>query len=202
MHFEKNVNASIKRFRTDIKEDSHYAEAHRYGLVLALTEARRLDEAQSQLDLLLTTDPLRITYLVAQGELWMAAGKPKQATSMLAEQLRYNPGNHPLTMTYYQALSRTGDTQRAEALLSRHTAIRPNDPQLWYELAEARGLAGDIIGLHQARSEYFVLMGRPEQAIRQLNYALKTPGIDANSKARITQRMLEIQQWQDAMDFK
>jgi predicted Zn-dependent protease len=202
MHFEKNVNASIKRFRTDIKDDSHYADAHRYGLVLALTEARRIDEAQAQLDLLLAKDPLRITYLVAQGELWLASGRPKETVNLLAEQLRYNPSNHPLTMTYYQALMRSGDTRSAEKLLTRHAKNRPTDPQLWYELAEARGLAGDIIGLHQARSEFFVLIGQPEQAIRQLNYALGTAGIDNNSKARINQRILEIQRWQEAMNFK
>ena len=62
--------------------------------------------------------------------------------------------------------------------------------------------SGDIIGLHQARAEYFVLMGRPDQATRQLNYALQTPGIDAATGARLKQRIAEIQQWKEAMNFK
>ncbi len=200
-YFEKNVNASIKRFRTEIKDDPKYANAHRYGLVLALTEAVRLEEAQRELDLLLENDPDRITYLVAQSELWVAAGKPRQAIALLERQLEYNPDNYPLTMSYYQALLRAGDKKGAEAVLTAQSERRPTDPQLWYELAEIRGLTGDIIGLHQARAEYFVLMGQPDQAIRQLNYALQTVGDDHTEAARLKQRIAEIQRWKEAMNF-
>jgi predicted Zn-dependent protease len=202
LYFQKNVNAAIKRFRTEIKEDPQYADAHRYGLVLALTQAVRLDEAQEELDILLDKDPGRITYLVAQSDLWVAAGKPRQAIEMVTRQLEYNPENYPLTMSYYQALLRAGDKLGAEAVLTAQSERRPTDPQLWYELAEIRGLVGDIIGLHQARAEYFVLMGRPDQATRQLNYALQTPGIDNTTAARLKQRITEIQQWKEAMNFK
>ena len=202
LHFEKNINAAIKRFRNEIKDDARHAYAHRYGLVMALTKAMRLDEAQRQLDILLAKDPQRITYLVAQSELWLAKGEPLKARDLLAAQLQYNPRNHPLTMIYYKALLRSGDKTTAETLLTRHTHTRPRDPDLWFELAEVRGLAGDIVGLHRARAEYFVLMGAPDQGMRQLNYALKTPGIDSNTAARIQQRILQIQAWKDTMDFK
>jgi predicted Zn-dependent protease len=202
LYFEKNVNAAIKRFRTEVAEDPGYADAHRYGLALALTEAIRVDEAQQELDILLAKSPGRITYLVAQSDLWLAAGKPKKSIDMLSRQLEYNPNNHPLTMSYYKALRLAGDKQRAERVLARHTELRPSDPQLWYELAEIRGLSGDIIGLHRARAEFFVLMGRPDQAMRQLNYALQMVGNDYTTAARLQQRITEIQQWKEALDFK
>ena len=43
----------------------------------------------------------------------------------------------------------------------------------WYELAEAQGLAGNIIGLHRSRAEYFILTGRYDSAIFQLREGLK-----------------------------
>lgn len=202
LYFEKNVNAAIKRFRTEITEDPKYADAHRYGLVLALTQAIRVEDAQRELDLLLAKNPGRITYLVAQSELWLAGGKPKKAIELLERQLQYNPYNHPLTMSYYQALLRAGDKLKAGQVLAEHAERRPTDPQLWYELAEIRGLSGDIIGLHQARAEYFVLMGRPDQAMRQLNYALQMVGNDYTTAARLQQRISEIQQWKEALNFK
>jgi predicted Zn-dependent protease len=202
LHFEQNVNAAIKRFRSEIDADPKLADAHRYGLVLALTNARRLDEAQRELAALLAKDPQRITYLVAQSELWIASGKPRQAIATLEEQLRYNPGNHPLTMTYYEALLGSGDKQRADEVLTAHAQRRPTDPEIWYELAEIRGLSGDIIGLHQARAEYFVLMGRPDQAMRQLNYALTVVGDDHTTAARLRQRINEIKQWKETLEFK
>lgn len=201
LHFEPNVDAAIKRFRNDLSTDSAHADAYRYGMTLALIKAVRLDEAQQQLNQLLGKDPERISYLLAQSEIWLGQGKPEQARDMLARQLRYNPDNHPLTMGYFEALLRAGDRQAAEKLLTRHSKNRPSDPQLWYELAEVRGLTGDILGVHQARAEYFVLMGAPDQAIRQLGYALQTPGIGHTDAARIQQRIEDIQAWKAAMDF-
>jgi len=34
-----------------------------------------------------------------------------------------------------------------------------------------RGLSGNIVGLHQARAEYFALVGDYDQGIEQLNLA-------------------------------
>lgn len=201
LHFEKNVNAAIKRFRSEMTTDPDLANAHRYGLVLALTQATRLEEAQQALEPLLQQDPQRITYLVAQSDLWQINGQPKKAIEMLERQLRYNPGNHPLTMSYYEALLRTGDNAKAAQVLEAHTEQRPSDPELWYQLAEVRGLSNDIIGLHQARAEYFVLMGRPDQAVRQLNYALLEAGPNSAVGARLRQRISEIQRWKETLDF-
>ncbi len=202
LHFEKNVNAAIKRFRTEMNNNPDLASAYRYGLVLALVKARRLEDAQQELTLLLEQDPQRITYLVAQSELWQAQGEAKKAAAMLQRQLRYNPGNHPLTMSYYEALLRVGDKQEAARLLEAHTEQRPSDPELWYQLAEVRGLSNDIIGLHEARAEYFVLMGQPDQAMRQLNYALLEAGPNTVAGARLRQRISEIRRWKESLDFE
>ncbi len=202
LHFEKNVNAAIKHFRSEVSNDAELANAYRYGLALALTRAGRLEEAQQEIDRLLEQDPQRITYLVAQSELWQARGDATRAVAMLQRQLRYNPGNHPLTMTYYEALLRVGDREEAAQLLEDHAERRPSDPNLWYQLAEVRGLANDIIGLHEARAEYFVLMGQPDQAMRQLNYALLEAGPNTATGARLRQRISEIRRWKEALEFE
>ena len=49
----------------------------------------------------------------------------------------------------------------------------PQDPMIWYRLAEVRGLAGNISGLHQARAEYFILIGVFDKAREQLRLAAK-----------------------------
>ncbi len=201
LHFQNNVNAAIKQFRSDISDNPELAGAYRYGLALALIQARRLEQAQQEIDLLLKQDPQRITYLVAQSELWQNQGEAKKAVAMLRRQLRYNPGNHPLTMSYYEALLRVGEKEEAAKVLEEHTGLRPSDPNLWYQLAEVRGLSNDIIGLHQARAEYFVLMGRPDQAMRQLNYALLEAGTDTATAARLRQRINEIRRWKETLDF-
>ena len=74
-------------------------------------------------------------------------------------------------------------------LLSRQ---RPQDPSIWYQLAEVRGLAGNIAGVHRARAEYFILIGALENAQRQLNFAEKLLQKDVKQLAIVKQRLLEI----------
>ena len=79
----------------------------------------------------------------------------------------------------------------AETLLVM-TTLRPNDVDVWYLLAEAYGLASDIVGVHQARAEYFVLVGNFDQAIKQLGFASPLVRNNFQETARIQQRIEEI----------
>ena len=78
-----------------------------------------------------------------------------------------------LTMTYDTALMNDQKSHIAEEVLVNQSKRIPNDPGLWYLLAEVKGLSGNIAGLHQSRAEYFILNGILDEAERQLNYALK-----------------------------
>jgi predicted Zn-dependent protease len=44
---------------------------------------------------------------------------------------------------------------------------------LWYLLAEVNGLNGDILGVHEARAEYFIANGIYDKAQIHLRNALK-----------------------------
>ena len=49
---------------------------------------------------------------------------------------------------------------------------RQTDPNIWYKLAEAQGLSGNILELHRSRAEIFILTGRHDAAVFQLKEAL------------------------------
>ena len=49
---------------------------------------------------------------------------------------------------------------------------RQTDPNIWYKLAEAQGLSGNILELHRSRAEFFILTGRHDAAVFQLKEAL------------------------------
>ena len=65
---------------------------------------------------------------------------------------------------------------KAEEILKKLTIKRPDDPQIWYWLAEIQGLSKNIIGLHISRSEYFFLTGNYDQSIKHLRWALELSG--------------------------
>ena len=174
---------------------------HIYGLVLPLIKLHQLDEAGEILEHLIEQDPTRISYQVAKAELLIAGGELEAAQQLMKQQLEYNPDNHPLTMTYFQALRQDNQFTEAELVLSAHSSVRPTDPSIWYELAEMRGQAGKIVGVHEARAEYFFLTGSANQAIKQLGYALPLVRDDYPSQVKVQQRIRDIQHWKENMQF-
>jgi beta-barrel assembly-enhancing protease len=71
---------------------------------------------------------------------------------------------------------------------------------VWYQLAEVRGLAGNISGVHQARAEYFILVGAFGKARDQLSLAVKLVALDFKRSAIIRQRLKDIAAMEDRLE--
>ena len=116
--------------------------------------------------------PANIVYGIAEADIDIEQEKYDAAIAMLAKGLELVPDNHPITMYLAKAYYRGGYFGKADALLSQHSRNHRSDAHLWYVLAEVQGKAGNILGLHQSRAEYFALTGAMQKAIEQLNLAL------------------------------
>lgn len=183
---------AIQTFRGELDGSPVSKEAALYGLVLALTDAGRPDEASLELDSIWSQDSDRMEYIIADAEIDLARNQPEKAATKLSKQLELSPGNHALTMTYAKALMKNQQPHVAEEVLVAQSKIKPGDPALWYLLAEVQGLSGNIIGLHQSRAEYFILNGLLDQAEKQLTYALQLTRNDYVTSAKINQRLVDI----------
>ena len=71
---------------------------------------------------------------------------------------------------------------------------------VWYQLAEVRGLAGNISGVHQARAEYFILVGAFDRARKQLGLAIKLVVADFKRSAIIRQRLVDIANMEERIE--
>jgi predicted Zn-dependent protease len=111
----------------------------------------------------------------------------------MTQALAISPGSHPLTMTLAEAYLRANQPHRAEALLEEHVSRHSKDPYVWYVLAETHGLAGNIVGVHEARAEFFVLIGQLSRAQRQLGYALPLVENNHLSTVKIQERIKQIE---------
>ena len=191
---------AVQKFRGELEGTPRSREAAVYGLVLALTEAGRADEASLELDGIWSGSPNRLEYIIADAEIDMVRNEPEKAVDKLAAQLELSPGNHPLTMAYASALMKNQQPHIAEEVLVEQSRLRPNDPGLWYLLAEVQGLSGDIVGLHQSRAEYFILNGILDEAEKQLTYALKLTRNDYLTTAKIRQRLTDITRMREQME--
>ena len=191
---------AVQKFRGELDGTPRSREAAVYGLVLALTAAGRADEASLELDGIWSLSPDRLEYIIADAEIDMVRNEPEKAVDKLAVQVDLSPGNHPLTMTYARALMKNQQPHIAEEVLVEQSWLRPNDPGLWYLLAEVQGLSGNIVGLHRSRAEYFILNGILDKAEKQLTYALKLTGKDYLTTAKIRQRLKDIARIREQMN--
>jgi len=170
VHYAETPAVAVQLFR-DRVERSGRSEAAVYGLVLALSRAGRHDEALESAGPLFAGHPDSIIYAGTEAELLIEAKRTREAIRLLQDRLAINPDNQPLSMLLARALNREHRYREAEEVLERQSVLRPGDQDVWYDLAETAGLAGDIITVHQARAEYFALVGAFQNAVQHLEYA-------------------------------
>ncbi len=194
-------NRSVKVFRSELEmartEDER--QAARYGLALSLARMGRLPEAAETLDPLLKAEPERISFAVTRAELHLKANEFEAAEKLARHHLGFAPDNYPLQVVFAQAAARTRNAEAAEDALRSLIQRRPNDPFLYYLLAEANGLAGNIVGVHVSRAEYLFLSGDMEGALEQLRIASQRTRNNYQLNARIKRRIDQLAQIQREM---
>lgn len=196
LKFETTPGLGAKRFRAMLSENAEM-DAARYGLALAQIKAGQLDEARTTLAPLLAKAPAELAYNLAQIELEITANRLAKADEVLQRMLRLYPNSYPLRQTRIDLLIKQGQTSQAAQALDQLVAQRSGDPDIWYQVAEIRGLTGNIVGLHEARAEYFALVGDYDQAIEQLDFAKRRAGnfqvasrIDARQQRLIEEKRM------------
>lgn len=184
---------AIGRMKTQLTDDDKIIRtAARYGLSLAQAEDGQLDNSMRNITGLRQDYPGKITFIVAEADLHLKALRYDSAIGVLEDALKITPNNYPLSVTYAEALMKVNRARDAAIVLATQTEARPNDKDLWYLLAEAHGLAQDIVDVHLARAEYFVLVGNFEQALKQLGFAKPMVRDNFQESSRLQQRTDEI----------
>jgi predicted Zn-dependent protease len=192
IHYADSPQAAVATFEKQAQENPDSKTAQ-YGLALALSRAKQHTDAIAIADVLFTEAPDRLLFVAAYAELLTAAGKYDQAQGLLEKYLLLYPNNPPLAMLYADNLTRSGQYKMAEDVLAKQATKRPNDIDVWYNLAEVSGKAGDIVGVHRARAEFFALHGAYGRAIQHLEYArrLVNPG-NIQLHAKLDQRISDL----------
>ena len=168
-------------------------DADKYALAAAFVRAGRFQDAADATAVLRERHPESLLMAATHADALIKAKKVPAALALLTRELAINPDNEPLTMLHAGALNAAGRSAQAAAVLRRHVRVRPHDPDVWVLLADSAGLAGDTIGVHQARAEYFALIGAHDKAIAHLGYARRLLARDDEERrAGIDQRIVDL----------
>ena len=192
LFYEESPGLATQRFRALLEEHEGEHAAARYGLALALIRSGQQDAAEQELATLLAEHPDNIAVQLAQVELDGSRNRLDQALARIDQQLEVRPNNYPLLEARANTLLRQRDYRAAARVTDQLARLRSEDPDIWYLVSEVRGLAGNILGVHQARAEYFMLAGDLDQADQQLDQALKLAGDNFVVSSRIKARKDEV----------
>ncbi len=189
--YEETPGLAAKRFRNMLDENPQM-EAARYGLAIAQIKSGQHKDARETLQPLLASAPNDVSYNLAQIELDMAANRLSDAQSRVTRLLSLYPNSYPVNQAHIDLLMKQSRTQEAERALDDLLKTRGKDPDVWYQVAEVRGLIGNTIGLHQARGEFFALVGDYNQALEQLDFAKRRASNNFQLASRIDARQREL----------
>lgn len=192
IHIDANPQRSINRFRNELQGESLLHSASRYGLALAQSRAGLHEQAQETLAPLLENEPGNLTFQLAAVELDTASGHYERALERLDRAEKLHANHYAVQRARAEVLLKKADYTGSQAVLEGLSRRHANDPDVWFQLAEVSGLAGDIVAVHKARAEYFILIGVFDQARRQLGYAQNLVRGNFRESALIEQRLKDV----------
>ena len=174
------------------RNDAQRNDAIRYGLAVAYHEARQYQKAEKILRELLTANPGRITFQVSLAEVLISQERYDEARGILQAALSRNPRNYPISVMLASAEIGDGNGAAAASVLRDLSRQHPDREHLWLRLAEAEGMARNIVGVHRARAEYEILMGDWRSAQRHLRQAQELLAAGSTERQVINQRLGDI----------
>lgn len=189
---DNNPSESLNRFQHELEGNTLNSEAARYAVVLAHTKLGNYPKAKKGIDTLLQKSPNSLTYQMADIEIDRSQKEFNLAIRKTKKLLTYNSDNYPLRISLAETYLKANRYLESEQVLDTLADSHPNTPEVWYQLAEVRGLAGNISGVHQARARYFILNGVFDQARDQLGYARKLLASDFKQTAIIDQQLRDL----------
>lgn len=187
---EETPPQAISRFESELRGFSPSESGSRYGLTLAYISNKEFDKAHKTLAPLLAQHPDNTALIIAQSNIEAGQNNIDQALKRIQGALEKTPNGYALNIHHSRLLAANNNYQQSVKVLDKLRQSRPEDPFVWYHLAELAGLSGDILTLHKARAEYFILYGDFNKAENQLQNLIRK---FANNKTEvaIAQKRLE-----------
>jgi len=188
--YESIPAQSIRYFSAKVDEEE--SDLNIYGLALAYSANNNFIDSLNLINFLIKKYPKNLFLNTSKVEILIKAKKYNQALKLVNEFLEISPKNYPLTINKSKVLLELNRFFESEEIVRDLLIRRNEDPQLWLMLSEIQRSSKNIVGYHQSRAEYFLLLGQNEEALGQLEFALNLTKNNFQVSERIMDQIISI----------
>jgi len=190
IYYENISQNSLRKFRERVNQDP--TEYNLYGLALAHHKNNNYEESLELINKLISSYPKNLVLNNTKVDFLFESGKYEDALVHVNKFLEISPRNYPLSISKSKILLSMERYFESEEIIRDQLLRKNNNPDLWLLLSEIQRSSKNIIGYHQSRAEYFLLLGQNERALNQLEFALKLTQNNFQVSERIMTKMVEI----------
>jgi len=188
----EHPDKAIEYFDLRLDNSNGNEAANRYGLAMALIDARRTRRAAEHVSWLLESDPDDQLFRLLRGEMLLAQKKTDEALEEFEALHQAYGQSTMIALAYVNALLRgagTSNASKAVNILQNQLRRNPDDPRITELLAHAADQAGDPVRAAEAVATNYYQRGGLPQAIEQLQRVLDREDLDYYDRARISAKL-------------
>ena len=190
VYYEKIPANALRSFQAKVNDNP--SDANIYGLALAHEKNNNFDESLSLLNNLIQKHPKNLVINTTKVDVLLSNDEFSRALILVDRFLEISPKNYPLSISKSKVLLAMERYFESEEIIRDQLLRRNDDPELWLLLSEIQRTSQNIIGYHQSRAEYFLLLGQDEQALNQLEFALQLTQNNFQVSESIMNKIVEI----------
>ena len=190
VYYENIPLNSLRLFKS--KMDQNPSDANIYGLALAHEKNNNFDESLALLNKLIQKYPKNLVINNTKVDVLLSYEKFDAALALVNKFLEISPKNYPLSISKSKILLAMEKYFKSEEIVRDQLLRKNDDPELWLLLSEIQRNSQNIVGYHQSRAEYFLLLGQDEKALNQLEFALQLTQNNFQVSESIMTKIVEI----------
>jgi predicted Zn-dependent protease len=188
--YEKIPSNSIRYFRSELNNEP--SDGNLYGLALAYQNNNNYADALLLIDKLINKYPKNLFLNTTKIEILTKSGKFKEALELANKFLEISPKNFPLSISKSKLLLDMKRYFESEEIIRDQLIRRNDDPELWLLLSNIQKASKNIIGYYQSKAEYFILLGQNQEALVQLEFAIKLTKNNFQTSERIMNKIVSL----------
>tara|TARA_B100001027_G_C16258715_1_gene328298 strand:- start:272 stop:1708 length:1437 start_codon:yes stop_codon:yes gene_type:complete len=190
VYYQKIPSNAERIFKSKVELNA--SPSNIYGLSLALKNNNNYKESLKYINYLVELFPKNLVINNTKIDILLESGELEEALLLVNKFLEISPRNYPLSISKSKILLSMEEYFKSEEIIRDQLLRKNSDPELWLLLSEIQRNSKNIIGYHQSRAEYFLILGQDEKALNQLEFALKLTQNNFQTSERIMTKIISI----------